>query len=446
MRRAARAEPPPHAGANGRTMERSKSTQSDTQGLRIAYLCNVYPAVSHSFVRREIEALIALGHEVVRFSIRPPHTDLEDAADIREARSTEVVLGRGFVKFLMIAIGQLLSHPLRAATALAAACRMSGAAPKQVLRHGAYLLEAAWLRRRCKQLGVRHLHAHFGTNPAAVGLLTRALGGPPFSFTVHGPDEFDAPVALALHRKIAAAAFVVAISSFGRSQLMRWSAKDQWGKIQLIRCGVGDSFLDAATTPSQRSTEFCCVARLTAQKGLPLLIEACERLNADGEEFSVTIIGDGELRQALETEVRAKGLQGRVTLAGSKSAVEIQECLLRARAFVLPSFAEGLPVVLMEALAVSRPVITTSIAGIPELVDASCGWLIPAGSTDALVSAMREALHASAAELAAKGRSGSQRVRRMHSARRGAELIAEAMRTQPPAPAGNSVPAHLDSC
>ena len=211
---------------------------------------------------------------------------------------------------------------------------------------------------------------------------------------------------------------------------MRWSSKDQWGKIKVIRCGVDSTFFDSAAEPWQVSSEFCCIARLTAQKGLPVLIDACERLDADGEEFSVTIIGDGELRPVLEAEIRAKGLEHRIVLAGSKPAADIRRYLQRARAFVLPSFAEGLPVVLMEALALSRPVITTSIAGIPELVDGTCGWLIPAGSVDALVSAMREALHTPPDELAAMGRAGCQRVRRMHSASRGAELILEAISSQ----------------
>lgn len=408
----------------------SMASDPDPDRIRIAYLCNVYPAISHSFVRREVEGLLAQGHDVARFSIRPHRPDLKDPADLREATCTEAVLGGSFAAFLLIATVELLSRPHRAARAIAALCRMSGAHPKQLLRHTAYLLEAAWLVRRFRQLKVTHLHAHFGTNPAAVALLSTVLGGPPFSFTVHGPDEFDAPLAYALPQKIAAASFVVAISSFGRSQLMRWSAIREWDKIKVIRCGVDDDFFDSAAPPSLESSEFCCVARLAPQKGLPLLIEACERLDADGESFSITIIGDGELRGALEAEIKAKGLEHRIVLAGSKSASDIRDSLLRARAFVLPSFAEGLPVVLMEALAVSRPVITTSIAGIPELVDATCGWLIPAGSIDALVIAMREALHAGPDKLAAMGQAGSRRVRRMHSAERGAELIARTISSQ----------------
>lgn len=421
-------------------MSESLSRQFSGDRLRIAYLCNVYPAVSHSFVRREIEALVALGHEVRRMSIRSPQVGLKDPADLREAEATDVVLGRSYAKLLLVAALELFSRPYRALVAGAVACRMSGAALKPLVRHGAYLLEAAWVLKRCRQLGVTHLHAHFGTNPAAVALLARTLGGPPFSFTVHGPDEFDAPVALALERKIAGASFVVAISSFGRSQLMRWSPKEQWRKIKVIRCGIDDGFPGSGSESVADSREFCCVARLTAQKGLPLLIDACRRLDAEGEEFSLTIIGDGELKQELQAEILAKGLEHRIALAGSKAAAEVRDHLRGARAFVLPSFAEGLPVVLMEALAVSRPVITTAIAGIPELVDDSCGWLIPAGSVDALVDAMRAALHTPSDELDSMGRAGAERVRRRHSAVRGAQLLADAIHAETPAlaPSGAS--------
>ncbi len=399
--------------------------------VRLAYLCNLYPAVSHSFVRREIEGVERAGYEVHRFSHRRPRPDLKDEADLREAAKVEVILGQGFARLFVAALLLFLSRPLQAFAAIAAAWRLSGPGLKQKARHAAYWLEAAWLARRLAQLQVDHLHAHFGTNPAAVALLVRAFGGPPFSFTVHGPDEYDAPIALSLPAKIEAATCVAAISSYGRSQLMRWSEPSQWDKIDVIRCGLDRGFLEApVAAPAAGSTEFVCVARLSAQKGLPLLIAACDRLHADGEAFTLTIIGDGELRAELEADVRRRKLEDIVTLAGVCSSAEIRDELLRARAFVLPSFAEGLPVVLMEALALSRPVITTAIAGIPELVDGACGWLIPAGSEEALVEAMKEALRASPADLAAKAAVGRERVHRMHNADINAASLVKAIETR----------------
>jgi len=394
--------------------------------VRLAYLCNLYPAVSHSFVRDEIEAVERAGDEVHRFSVRRPRADLKDPADRREAARTEVVLAHGVPRLLLSALALLVLRPVRTFDSIAAAERLSGPGLRQKVRHLAYWLEAAWLMRRLDRLGVEHLHAHFGTNPAALALIVHAWGGPPFSFTVHGPDEFDAPVTLSLRAKIEAASFVAAISSYGRSQLMRWSSPECWRKIGVVRCGLSRDFLDASPEPVVAgSTEFVCVARLSAQKGLSLLIAACEALRANGERFSLTIIGDGEMRGALEAEIAQRELGDIVRLAGIQTAEEIREHLKRVRAFVLPSFAEGLPVVIMEALALARPVITTAIAGIPELVDQSCGWLIPAGSEDALVEAMTAALHASADDLSAKGAAGRDRVLKLHDAGENARLLVD---------------------
>lgn len=396
--------------------------------MRLAYLCNVYPAVSHSFVRREIDGVEAAGHEVHRFSIRPPQSGLKDEADLREASATETVLSQGMARLCLAALSLLLSRPRKTAAAFGTALQLSGPGLERRARHIAYWLEAGWLVRRMERLGVQHLHAHFGTNPAAVAAIARAWGGPPFSFTAHGPDEFDAPLTLSLPSKIKLASFVAAISSYGKSQLMRWSDPRDWQNIKVIRCGVDADFLNAAPQPVlASSTEFVCIARLSAQKGLPLLLDACARMRADGQSFTLTIIGDGELRESLQAEIDRRKLNECVTLAGAASSEEIRAALLRARAFVLPSFAEGLPVVLMEALAISRPVIATAIAGIPELVDAECGWLIPAGSEEALVNAMCAALTSSPQELTAKGAAGREKVRAMHDAHRNAALIVDAI-------------------
>jgi glycosyltransferase involved in cell wall biosynthesis len=396
--------------------------------VRLAYLCNVYPAVSHSFVRREIEGVEAAGHEVHRFSIRPPQQGLKDEADLREASTTEAILGHGMARLCVATLILSLTRPGKSVTALATALRLSGPGFARKARHFAYWLEGSWLARRMEQLGVQHLHAHFGTNPAAVAAIARAWGGPRFSFTAHGPDEFDAPRELGLPAKIKAAAFVVAITGYCRSQLMRWSDPREWDKIKVIRCGLDDDILSNAATPvSQTSTEFVCVARLSAQKGLPLLISASERLQAAGASFSLTIIGGGELRTALEAQIRLAGLESIVSLAGVCSTPEMHQRLRGARAMVLPSFAEGLPMTIMEAFALARPVITTAIAGIPELVDSECGWVIQAGCVDSLVEAMNAALMTPAEDLSGKGAVGRKRVLRLHNVRSTAAAIVQAI-------------------
>jgi glycosyltransferase involved in cell wall biosynthesis len=342
-----------------------------------------------------------------------------------------VVLRQGAWRLLIAALYLSITRPAHTLRAISAARDLSGPGFDQKFRHLAYWLEAAWLVRRLEELKVEHVHAHFGTNPAAVSLIVRAWGGPPFSITVHGPNEFDSPLHLSLPRKIAAARLVAGISAYGRSQLMRWSDPAHWGKIKIVRCGLGPDFLGHTPKPIQPdSREFVCVARLSGAKGLPLLIEASARLRDRGQRFTVTLIGDGELRSSLEEQVRREKLGDYVRLVGIRSSAEIREQLEVARAFVLPSFAEGLPVVIMEALALARPVITTTVAGIPELVDDQCGWLITPGSVEGLMDAMSAALHAPTEELDRRGNVGRERVKRMHDAARNAAELVQAISSE----------------
>jgi colanic acid/amylovoran biosynthesis glycosyltransferase len=401
-------------------------------GVRLAYLCNQYPAVSHSFIRREIAAIEQLGHDVVRISIRNAGAGLRDQADLEEASRTFFVLQQGLFLLIWASVRLALARPLKFWRAAALALRMAGTSPAVLIRHVAYLAEASLLVRHLERAGVVHIHAHFGTNPAAVARIIKRLGGPPYSFTVHGPDEFDAPRGLHLRGKIADAHFVAAISHYGRAQLMRWSEPEHWDKIGIVRCGVDDGFLRTPEVPVPDVPHFCCVARLSPQKGLPVLIETVEILKKRGLEFKITVIGDGEMRPHLEAQIRERGLGPYLRLVGARSGSEIRSHLLDARAFVLPSFAEGLPVVIMEALAVGRPVITTVIAGTPELVGEDCGWLVPAGSPETLAEAMVDALRTKPDVLSAMGRRGRAKVAASHDVKRNAIALASLMTGSPP--------------
>lgn len=398
---------------------------------RVAYLTNAYPKVSHSFIRREILALERQGFDVMRISIRPSDGALPDAEDRVEAQKTSVLLD-GHPVHLVGAMVRSVGRPARFLRALGLAVSTGFRSTAGVGRSLAYLAEACQLSRLLQRAGIRHVHVHFGTNPAAVARLSRQLSGITYSLTLHGPDEFDAPQSLLLSEKIASASFVIAVSSFGRGQLMRWSPEDDWPKIKVIRCGVDRQLIDhpaprkdPVSLPWPRT--LVCVARLSPQKGLSLLMEAIAEV-AQEHRFRVRIVGDGELRPQLEAQVAALGLQDRVALLGWKGAQDVRREILNARALILPSVAEGLPVVLMEALALGRPVIATCIAGIPELVDERCGWLIPAGSAPALAAAIREALECPTEELAHMGAEGRSRVLRHHNADRNAVQLAALLR------------------
>lgn len=393
--------------------------------MKVAYLVNQYPHVSHSFIRREIVALQKHGLSVERFSVRPSSADLVDPADRAERERTRVVLGVGLVGLLIAQVRTALTDPLRWFTALRAAVRMGRRSERGLLRHLVYLAEACVLVRWLKICGAQHLHSHFGTNSTTVAVLTRLLGGPTYSFTVHGPEEFDRPDSLSLTEKIERSAFVVAISDFGRSQLYRWCAYEHWPKVNVVRCGVDGAFLSGGPQPVVATSRLVCVGRLSEQKGQLLILDALGKIAADGVPFEMILAGDGPMRKNVEQSIQRLGLKDKVRITGWLSNDAVRKELLESRVMVLPSFAEGLPVVIMEALALGRPVLTTYVAGIPELVqDGVNGWLIPAGSVGALAGALVQALQTPPERLQEMGKAGAARVAAAHDANTEAAKLA----------------------
>ena len=394
--------------------------------MELAYLLNQYPMPSLTFVRREIAALEALGWQVHRYSLRAIDGMVVDGADRAERTRTRAVLGeRALLRLACATALVALRRPGALLRALRRALELGRGSERGVAVHLVYLAEACVLVRWFARAGIEHVHTHFGTNGPVVADLVQELGGPPFSFTVHGPEEFDRPEALRLREKVRAAAFVVVISSFGRSQLMRWSDVDDWSKIHVVRCGVDEAFLDAPIDPVPEVPRLVCVGRLGEQKGQLVLIEAAARLLEEGTPLELVLAGEGPMREVLEAAIVRAGVGGSITITGWIDNARVRDEIARSRALVLPSFAEGLPVVLMEALALGRPVITTAVAGIPELVDGECGWVVPAGSVDALAEAMRTALATPTDQLERMGRVGRERVRAQHDVMAEAEQLAK---------------------
>jgi glycosyltransferase involved in cell wall biosynthesis len=393
--------------------------------LRVAYVTGFYPCPSHSFIRREIGALEAQGLEVHRFSLREIR-ELPTPADREERERTRFLVDAGPAAFAGAVLRRALTHPVRLLRAATLALRLGWRSDRGVARHLVYLVEACLLARWLEEVGADHLHAHFGTNATTVAALCREMGGPSFSFTVHGPEEFDKPEFLKLGEKVHLASFVAAVSSYGKAQICRWARHEDWEKIHVVRCGLDEALLQVKPRPAPEARRLVCVGRLSEQKGLLLLVEAAARLKAEGLHFEIDVLGEGPMRPQIERRIREGGLEQVVRLAGWASADAVREAIFASRALVLPSFAEGLPVALMEALALGRPVITTAIAGIPELVDPGVtGWLVPAGSLDELVAAMRAALVAPPERLGEMGRAGGALVARNHDAAREARKLAD---------------------
>jgi len=383
--------------------------------MKIAYLVHYYPKVSHSFVRREIAALEEMGFDVMRFSIRSCASELVDPADLAELEKTKIILDSSKIALLFNLLWVAFLQPIRFIKAFKLTCQIGWGSDRGLLRNFMYLVEACSLFRWLKNAQISHLHAHFGINPAAVAMLYRVLGGSTYSFTVHGPKEFDSATGLALGEKIKRAKFVVAISSFGRSQLYRWCDRSDWSKIHVVRCGLDRMFLNSSFQSIPSTPQLVCVGRLCEQKGQLLLVEAAGKLAKEELDFKLMLVGDGPLRAEIEKAIARLDIQDKVTITGWASNATVQKHILASKAMVLPSFAEGLPVVIMEALALGRPVISTYVAGIPELVEPGvCGWLVSAGSIEALTDKMRTALELPVGELEKMGKVGMARVAQYH--------------------------------
>lgn len=387
--------------------------------MKLAYIVNTYPRPSHSFIRREIRALEAAGHEVQRLAMRADAAPLVDPDDRDEAARTFRVLDQGAAALVSALLACAARAPGRMARALGLAWDCGRAGRGGVpgtggrLRHLIYLAEAAVVARKVR--GADHLHAHFGTNSATVAMLAGVLSGLPYSFTVHGPEEFDAPRALALGTKARHAAFTVAISSFGRSQLMRWTDARDWSRLHVVPCGIEPARFAAPAALPPGAGRMVAIGRFSEQKGMHLLVQALALAVPRAPGLHLTLVGDGELRGAIEAEIARHGLAAHVRLTGWLDEAGVRAELAGAHALVLPSFAEGLPMVVMEAMAAARPVLATAIAGVPELVvPGETGWLVPAGDAGGLADAMVALAQTPPDRLETMGAAGRARVLLRH--------------------------------
>ena len=279
----------------------------------------------------------------------------------------------------------------------------------------AYLVDACRISSSLRAESVDHVHVHFGTNSVSVALLMRRLGGPGYSITVHGADEADNAPDFELTGKIAEAKFVVGVSAYTRSQLRRWSALGDWRKLHVVHCGIDDAFfeskpIDAADRRSFSASDGCGRRRASSScsRPSPGWRPTCRRR---GSCWPATARCAPCSRRGSAT----LGIEDRVRITGWISSPQVRDELLAARVLVQRSFPEGLPVVIMEAMALGRPVISTFVAGIPELVlPGETGWLVPAGEIEALADALRDVLAADVSLLEQKGRRGAERVRERH--------------------------------
>jgi len=384
--------------------------------LKIGYLINQYPNGSCTFIRREIQALEELDVQIKRYSIRTGGIQVVEETDFDEQKQTSYILGESKFTLLKNFIKTAVAEPKKIISTLSQAYKIGKHSDRGSLIYFFYVIEACTLSAWAKKDGIQHVHAHFGTNPAAVAMFCANLGETTYSFTVHGPEEFDNPIGMGLDHKIAGAKFVIAISSFGKSQLFRFASYEDWKKIKIVHCGVDKSYIENSPRPIKDTNNFVSIGRLHEQKGQGVLIEAIKILKDKGREFTVQLLGDGPLREELEEEVAKLGIQHYINFVGWANDEQIKEHLTNSKAMLLPSFAEGLPVVLMESLAMGRPAITTKIAGIPELIeDNETGWLVTAGSAQEFAEKIETVMDLDLETLEKIGSNGREKVLEQHN-------------------------------
>lgn len=401
--------------------------------VRIAYLVSRYPAISHTFVLREVLGLRERGFDIWVASINPDDrpAELLTEEERSEGSRTFYVKKAGIAGVLRTQWQALVLSPEAYFRSLYYAFSLGGSDIKRIVLCCFYFVEAALLADWMHKHQLRHIHVHFATPAATVGMILTKLSPVTMSMTVHGPDEFYDVEGYYLAQKIRACRFVCAIGQFARSQLMKLSPVADWDKLLISPLGVHpDQFVPRAPVGNGNRFEVLCVGRLVAAKGQHVLLGALSVLRQQGRAVHVRFVGDGPDRVSLESRAQSLGLKLDATFEGPVNQDRIRQFYNTADVFALASFAEGIPVALMEAMAMEIPCISTWITGIPELIrDGIDGLLVPPGDTEALAAAIARLMD-DRESCQGLGRAGRQRVIDKYNLPRNLERLASIFRAQ----------------
>lgn len=380
--------------------------------LRIAYLISRYPAISHTFILREIRELRRLGVDIYPVSVNPPDRPVSQLSEEEriEAATTVCLKSMAPTQIAAALWRTLTAHPAGLLAGLQLAVRLGGTDPQAITKRLFYLAEAVLTGDFLRREQLPHLHVHFATPAATVALFVKEVFGVPFSMTVHGPDEFYDVTAHHLPEKIAAASFICTIGSFCRSQLMKLSAPEHWSKIEVSPLGVDPQLFRPRPVYKDAHFRILCLGRLVAAKGQAVLLDAVRLLARQGRPVLATFAGDGPDRERLEAMARQYGVTEHVAFLGAVNPESVRDLYAATDAFVLPSFAEGIPVVLMEAMAMEVPCVTTVINGIPELITSGESGLLVSPSDAPQLAAAIESLIANPALRQSLGKAGRRKV------------------------------------
>ena len=361
---------------------------------RVAYLSSEYPAISHTFILREIQSLRKQGIDVCTASIRPTE-HLEKMGDVErnEAKSTYIIKTTAIPKVLFAHLRLLLKSPKAYWKMFREAFRIFRHNPARTKKAVGYLAEAGLLIDWMKRKDVKHVHVHFANPAATVAMIAQKYGTISFSLSIHGPDIFYDVENGLLKDKIQAALFVRSISHYCTSQVQRLIPFEQWNKVHLVRCGIDPQVFCRQKATDNSIPQILCVGRLTSAKGHHTLLQAAHSLCKQGVPFHLTFVGGGEDSESLQSLCSELGIDRYVTFTGPLGQSKVRDHYGKSDIFVLPSFAEGVPVVLMEAMASELGVVSTRITGIPELIDhKKDGILVPPADPQSLVKVLLELL------------------------------------------------------
>jgi colanic acid/amylovoran biosynthesis glycosyltransferase len=380
----------------------------------VAVLMSRFPSVTETFILRE---MIEMERQAQPVRLVPMLKEsppvIHDAAKPWTSRALYTrYLDR---RILAANLRALATHPLRYLGLLVRLILGTATRPSTLIRTLAVFPKSVFLARQLSSEGVGHVHAHFATHPTTMALIISAFSDVTFSFTVHAHDiQVDRSL---LHWKVREARFIRSISDFNRRFLEELYAEAR-GKIDVIHVGIEPEMYADAGEPASGMPRVLCVAAHKPYKGLPVLVEACRMLRDEGVAFRCDVVGHGPMHDELAAMIREAKLEGTLELIGPRPQEEVAKMMADATLFVLPSIIapdgqmEGIPVALMEAMASARAVVSTSISGIPELIESGVsGLLVPPGDARAFANAMRSLLEdrGRAREMGLRGR---EKVRR----------------------------------
>jgi len=357
--------------------------------MRIGYFTNRYPRATDTFIQREVAKLRQRGFAIHTFSVRRPGSEHDVSPEvIAEKRATAYLLPVAPGRLMYANLAGLIGTPRRYLAALALALQTKRPGLRGLALQLAYFQEAVLLSVELKRQRITHLHNHLGDNSGTVTLLASALTGIGYSITIHGPHIFFDPTHWALREKLRYSRFIACISHYCRSQMMLFSDQADWQRLKVVHCGVDIGSFGYADV-RRHIGRLLYAGRLAVEKGLPVLFESLRTLQERGYQFELTLVGDGSDRARLQQLAQQLGVYDRVVFAGYVSEDKVREHLRNSDIFVLPSFAEGVPVSLMEAMACGVPVLSTFVGGIAELViPGQTGLLVPAADSGALATAI----------------------------------------------------------